>query len=85
MQLSGSAPTIKHFCANNQEASRRFVDSIVSERALHEVYLKGFEIAVKEGKARSVMTTYNPVNSIWTEGVMTYVQQFLEVSGDLME
>ena len=68
MQLSGSAPTIKHFCANNQEASRRFVDSIVSERALREVYLRGFEIAVKEGKARSVMTTYNPVNGIWTAG-----------------
>lgn len=68
MQLSGSAPTIKHFCANNQEASRRFVDSIVSERALREIYLKGFEIAVKEGKARSVMTTYNPVNGIWTAG-----------------
>lgn len=68
MQLSGIAPTIKHFCANNQEASRRFVDSIVSERALREIYLKGFEIAVKEGKARSVMTTYNPVNGIWTAG-----------------
>ena len=68
MQLSGSAATIKHFCANNQEASRRFVDSIVSERALREIYLRGFEIAVKEGKARSVMTTYNPVNGIWTAG-----------------
>lgn len=68
MQLSGSAPTIKHFCANNQEVSRRFVDSIISERALREIYLRGFEIAVKEGKARSVMTTYNPVNGIWTAG-----------------
>lgn len=68
MQLSGSVPTIKHFCANNQEASRRFVDSIISERALREIYLRGFEIAVKEGKARSVMTTYNPVNGIWTAG-----------------
>lgn len=68
MQLKGAAPTIKHFCANNQEASRRFVDSIVSERALREIYLRGFEIAVKEGNARSVMTTYNPVNGIWTAG-----------------
>lgn len=68
MQLNGIAPTIKHFCANNQEASRRFVDSIVSERALREIYLKGFEIAVREGKARSVMTSYNPVNGIWTAG-----------------
>ena len=68
IQEAGSTATIKHFCANNQEASRRFVDSIVSERALREIYLKGFEIAVKEGKARSVMTTYNPVNGIWTAG-----------------
>ena len=68
MQENGAAPTIKHFCANNQEASRRLVDSIVSERALREIYLRGFEIAVKEGKARSVMTTYNPVNGIWTAG-----------------
>lgn len=68
MQKSGTAPTIKHFCANNQETSRRLVDSIVSERALREIYLRGFEITVKEGKARSVMTTYNPVNGIWTAG-----------------
>lgn len=55
-------PTIKHLCANNQEASRRMVDSIVSERTLREIYLRGFEIAVKECKAKSVMTTYNPEN-----------------------
>ena len=67
IQESGATATIKHFCANNQETSRRFVDSIVSERALREIYLKGFEIAIKEGKARSVMTSYNPINGIWTE------------------
>ena len=47
IQESGATATIKHFCANNQETSRRFVDSIVSERALREIYLKGFEIAIK--------------------------------------
>lgn len=60
--------TIKHFCANNQEKRRHFVDSAVSERALREIYLKGFEIAVKEGNADSIMTTYGSVNGRWTAG-----------------
>ncbi|MCD7834307.1 MAG: glycoside hydrolase family 3 C-terminal domain-containing protein [Lachnospiraceae bacterium] len=60
--------TIKHFCANNQEWHRRNAEGILSERALREIYLKGFEIAVKEGGARSVMTTYGPVNGLWTAG-----------------
>ena len=54
--------TIKHFCANNRETNRRFMDSVVSERALREIYLKGFEIAVKEGGARSIMSVYNRIN-----------------------
>lgn len=54
--------TIKHFACNNQEKSRHTVESVVSERALREIYLKGFEMAVKEGGARSLMTTYNPMN-----------------------
>lgn len=60
--------TIKHFACNNQEHRRSFADSVVSERALRELYLKGFEIAVKEGQARSIMSTYGPVNGIWTAG-----------------
>ncbi|WP_195262892.1 glycoside hydrolase family 3 protein [Clostridium sp. 1001275B_160808_H3] len=68
MQSQGVAATVKHFCANNQEVSRHFADSVVSERALREIYLKGFEIVVKEGNARSVMTSYGPVNGIWTAG-----------------
>lgn len=68
MQSQGVAPTVKHFCANNQEVSRHFADSIVSERALREIYLKGFEIVVKEANLRSVMTSYGPVNGIWTAG-----------------
>lgn len=60
--------TIKHFACNNQEHSRNLADAVVSERALREIYLKGFEIAVKEGEARSVMSTYGPVNGLWTAG-----------------
>lgn len=60
--------TIKHFCGNNQETNRHFIDSAVSERALREIYLKGFEIAVREGNADSIMTTYGSVNGLWTAG-----------------
>ena len=54
--------TIKHFCANNRENHRRLVDSRVSQRALREIYLRGFEIAIKKGKPWALMTSYNPVN-----------------------
>jgi len=65
---AGVTGTIKHFCANNQEAGRHTSDSVISERALREVYLKGFEIAVKEGKAPSIMTSYGSVNGLWSAG-----------------
>ena len=58
--------TIKHFACNSQEFRRNMVDAVVSERALREIYLKGFEIAVKEGGAYSIMTSYNPVNGFWS-------------------
>ncbi|MDD7219512.1 MAG: glycoside hydrolase family 3 C-terminal domain-containing protein [Clostridia bacterium] len=68
MAKSDISGTIKHFCGNNQEVGRSTSDSVISERCLREIYLKGFEIAVKEGKARSVMTTYGSVNGLWTAG-----------------
>mgnify|MGYP000226115686 FL=1 len=68
MARSGIGSTIKHFCGNNQEVGRSTSDSVMSERCLREIYLKGFEIAVKEGGARSVMTTYGSVNGLWTAG-----------------
>ncbi|MBQ7158292.1 MAG: glycoside hydrolase family 3 protein [Treponema sp.] len=59
---SGSIGTIKHFALNNQESHRRTENSVVSERALREIYLRPFEMAIKEGGARAVMTSYNGVN-----------------------
>ena len=62
----GVTGTIKHFCGNNQETNRHFLEAVVSERALREIYLKGFEMAVRKGKAQTVMTTYGIVNGLWT-------------------
>lgn len=68
LQSAGVTGTAKHFCGNNQETGRATIDSVISERALREIYLKGFEIAVKEGGADSIMTTYGSVNGLWTAG-----------------
>ena len=68
LQTAGVTGTIKHFCCNNQELNRHFLDSIVSERALREIYLKGFETAVKKGGAKTIMTTYGSLNGVWTAG-----------------
>lgn len=65
LMSQGVTGTIKHFCANNQEKNRYGQDSVISQRALREIYLKGFEIAVKNG-ANSVMTTYGMMNGLYT-------------------
>lgn len=68
LHSAGVTGTIKHFCGNNQETGRHVIDSVISERALREIYLKGFEIAVKQGGAKTVMTTYGSLNGLWTAG-----------------
>lgn len=68
LHKTGVTGTIKHFCGNNQETGRHTIDSVISERALREIYLKGFEIAVREGCAKTVMTTYGSLNGLWTAG-----------------
>ncbi len=66
MHKYGVTGTIKHFACNSQEFHRHDVEAVVSERALREIYLRSFEIAVKAGHARSIMTSYNPVNGFWS-------------------
>ncbi len=65
LQQSGAFCTLKHLACNSQETARFDADSILSERALRDIYLKGFEIAVKMSDSKAIMTSYNPVNGIW--------------------
>lgn len=74
---SGKGVTIKHYAANNQEFNRTSSNSIVSERAMREIYLKGFEIAVREGCPAAVMTSYNLLNGQHTSTRRDLIEDIL--------
>ena len=62
--VPGCGTTIKHYACNNQEDNRMGSDSILSERTLREIYLKGFEIAIRNAQPMAMMTSYNLINGV---------------------
>ena len=77
IQSKGIAACPKHFAANSQELRRMANDSVVDERTFREIYTTGFEIAVKEGKAKSIMSSYNEVNGVYANENKHMLQEIL--------
>lgn len=77
IQSHGISACVKHFAVNNQEERRMSIDTIVDERTLREVYLTAFEIAVKEGKTKTVMSAYNMLNGEYTNENVHLMKEIL--------
>lgn len=77
IQKNGISACIKHFAANNQEKRRMVSDSVMDERTMREIYLTGFEIAVEEGKPKSIMSSYNKLNGTFTNENMHLMKDIL--------
>ena len=77
IQKNGVAACPKHFAANSQELRRMASDSVMDERTLREIYLTGFEIAVKEGHSKSIMSSYNRINGVYANENRHLLQEIL--------
>ncbi len=77
IQSQGVAACPKHFAVNSQELRRMAMNAVLDERTLREIYLTGFEIAVKEGKAKTIMTSYNEVNGTYANESKHLIQDIL--------
>lgn len=77
IQKNGVSACPKHFAANSQELRRMASDSVMDERPLREIYLTGFEIAVKEGHAKSIMSSYNRINGVYANENPHLLQEIL--------
>ena len=77
MQSQGGSACPKHFAANSQELRRMANDSVVDERTFREIYATGFEIAVKEGKAKAIMSAYNEINGVYANENSHLLQEIL--------
>jgi len=77
IQSQGISACVKHFAVNNQEQRRMSIDAIVDERTLREIYLTAFEIAVKEGKTKSIMSSYNKLNGTYTNESLHLMRDIL--------